>query len=407
MPDTPGMAKMLTGLLRAGHLAGFEQLPAVLRRQAAEAGLRNARCYLADLRGQTLRELTGRGPTAGRGGESLSVEDSPAGLAYRHMRVIGPAGEDEPPRYWAPVLDGTQRLGVLRVDAEGQHDEAVQEAVEALASVTGLLLTSKRPVSDSYARLERTQPTGVSAEMLGKLMPPTAYADEQVVLAAASEPAAETGGDAFDYAIAGTKVHLALFDAMGHDSRAGLMASLAVATCRASRRLGNGLVAITDHIESTLLDEFGPGRYVTGVVAELDTRSGVLAWVNRGHYPPSLVRGGHALSVLDCPPGPPMGTDLGLPVKRCREQLQRGDRLLLHTDGVVQREASERESGLTRFVDSVLKEQAEGLSVPETLRRLMRSLSELPDERPADDATVLFAEWRGAGSDPLHPPLRA
>lgn len=40
----------------------------------------------------------------------------------------------------------------------------------------------------------------------------------------------------FDYALAEETVHLALFDAMGHDTAAGLTANLALAASRNHRR---------------------------------------------------------------------------------------------------------------------------------------------------------------------------
>ncbi|MFI6206307.1 SpoIIE family protein phosphatase [Streptomyces sp. NPDC051041] len=49
----------------------------------------------------------------------------------------------------------------------------------------------------------------------------------------------------------------------------------------------------------------------------------------RGH------RGHRRGSLPQCPPSGPMGTDPGLPVTECVEQLEPGDRLLSYTDGVV------------------------------------------------------------------------
>ncbi len=46
------------------------------------------------------------------------------------------------------------------------------------------------------------------------------------------------GGDTFDYALAYDTVHLGVFDAMGHDTTAGLTSSLAVAAFRNHRLQG-------------------------------------------------------------------------------------------------------------------------------------------------------------------------
>lgn len=135
------------------------------------------------------------------------------------------------------MLDGTERMGVLRVTAVHDDDRA-REAMERLASLIALILHSRRESSDLLARLERVEPLNVAAEMQWKLMPPRVYADGRVVIAGALEPAYRISGDAFDYATDGPVVHLSVFDAMGHDTAAGLSAALAVGACRNTRRQG-------------------------------------------------------------------------------------------------------------------------------------------------------------------------
>jgi serine/threonine protein phosphatase PrpC len=384
---------MLGGLLHDGRLCTLEQLPAVVNRHAVRAGLEGTAIYLADLREDMLRELTGCGLDAGAGGEELPVDGSLAGRAFTLIRTLtSSAGEDGEQRYWVPILDGTRRLGVLRADgADGAED-----VLHYLVSVLGIQLVTKYPFSDAYARLVRSGSMNVAAEMQWALMPPRAFASDQVVVAAAMEPTYAVGGDAFDYALADDTLHLAVFDAMGHDSTAGLTANLAVATCRNQRRQGVDLATTSERIEAALIEHFGHSRYATAILADLDVRSGELVWANRGHHPPVLIRGGRWTNILPCPPAHPMGTDLHLPVEVCREQLEPGDRLLLYTDGVTEARGRDgREFGLTRFTDFILRSQADGLPVPETLRRLMNAILGYHGGKLQDDATVLFCEWCG------------
>ncbi|MFC9315996.1 hypothetical protein ACFTWR_16725 [Streptomyces nigra] len=108
-----------------------------------------------------------------------------------------------------------------------------------------LLLLSKGAFSDSHARLVRTGPMNVAAAMQWNLTPPPAarrpppaYAEHDVTVGAVMEPAYQVGGDAFDHAVAGHTLHLGVFDAMGHDTTAGITADVAVAACRNARRQG-------------------------------------------------------------------------------------------------------------------------------------------------------------------------
>ncbi|WP_372500046.1 PP2C family protein-serine/threonine phosphatase [Streptomyces sudanensis] len=393
--------RMLAGLLADSHLMPVESLPARVRENAAVAGFPEVLIYLGDLQRHVLSPLPGEGSDAGDRQARVPIQGTVAGRAFQYGQALpaGPAGE-EGRDWWVPLLDGTERMGVLRVTAVHDDDRA-QEEMERLASLIAMILHSKRESSDLLARLERTEPLNVAAEMQWKLMPPRVYADGRVVIAAALEPAYWISGDAFDYATDGPLVHLSVFDAMGHDTAAGLSANLAVGACRNTRRQGGGLVACGEAVEAELIEQYDQRRYVTGILATLDTRTGTLSWVNRGHHPPLIIRDGRWATHPQCPPAHPMGTGLGLESHVCREQLQPGDRVVLYTDGIVEAGgAGGPRFGLERFTDLLVRHHADGLSVPETLRRVIHAVREHHDDRLQDDATVLFCQWLGPDPGP-------
>lgn len=398
--------RMLTGLLDESHVMSFERMPSRVAEHATAAGFSDVLIYLGDLQRDALRLLTGKGLDAAAGapeGKALmSVEGTVAGRAYQHGLIVPVADSGNGVRgWWVPLLDGTERLGVLYITSAAEDGTGVRRDMLALASLVAMLVVGSRDTSDSYARLTRLRRMNVAAEMQWTLMPPRTYADHRVIIGAVMEPAYEVSGDAYDYATAADVVHLSLFDAMGHDTSAGLTANLAMGACRNHRRQGTALGDLGDAIERVLLEQFGSSRYVTGVLADLDTTTGVLTWVNRGHLPPVVIRDSRWTTLLRCPPAHPMGTDLHLPTRICREQLQPGDRLVLYTDGITEaRTPGGEEFGLTRFIDFLVRHHIDGLSVPETLRRLIRAHLRHHDGRLQDDATILLCEWLGPRAAP-------
>ncbi|MFF9603568.1 PP2C family protein-serine/threonine phosphatase [Streptomyces sp. NPDC014684] len=396
---------VLLHLIEASHTATLEQLPGLIADHAARLGVTDVALFCVDIQETVLRQITGRGMDAGAGGDEVPVEGTLPGRAYQRVDLQAESAHDGSGRrrWWAPVTDGVERLGVLRADVDGD-EEAARQLLRHLASVTALLLLSKRSYSDSFARRVRTSSMNVAAEMQWNLMPPPAFAGHDITVGGLVEPAYQVGGDAFDYAIAGHTAHLTVFDAMGHDIKAGITANLALAACRNARRQGASLAETSRAVERVLAQQLGSSRYVTGVMAELDLDTGLLTWVNRGHPLPLLIRGRRRVIQLGCPPAGPMGTDLGLPLTECHHQLEPGDRLLLYTDGIVEaRDAQGREFGRDRFVDYVVRHHSAQQTLHETLRRLMRAILDHHSGRLDDDATVLLAEWRAGHQHRLTP----
>ncbi|MDP4502137.1 PP2C family protein-serine/threonine phosphatase [Nonomuraea turcica] len=403
---TPGVdEEMLGGLLRANHLASLEDLPALVAEFAGRAGLAHAMLYVADLQQQFLVPLPGQHDEAGNPLERIPIDTTVAGKAFRGVEPVqartataaaetGEPLDDGPRRLWMPLLDGTDRIGVLGVIVP-HAGEAVLARVSRLAALVALLIESKRPFSDVYAQLVRTRPMALSAEVLWNLMPGATFANDRVVVSAALEPAYEVGGDAYDFALNGDVLRLAIFDAMGHDTSAGLTATIAMGCFRKHRREGADVLAAGEAIDEAIADHFIATRFATGILADLDTRTGRLTWANRGHPPPVVLRRGQPVATLDGVFGTPMGLSLGLPTELGRYQLEPGDRLLLYTDGVIEAQDPQGELfGLGRFIDFVIKREADGVPAPETLRRLINTILDHQHGWLQDDATVLLVEWR-------------
>ncbi|MBM0228376.1 MULTISPECIES: PP2C family protein-serine/threonine phosphatase [Micromonospora] len=390
MTTTEPWLRALADLLSRSHRLPPDQLTTSV--DAALDGLGvTVTTYLADAEQESLRPL----PEPDRPAPPpLPIDTSLPGRAYTEVRVR--AGQDG--RLWVPMVDGTDRLGLLEIllpPGLDQADEAVRDGARLIAGLIGHLVTSKAAYADLLHRTRRSRPMAVSAELLWQLLPPLTFATDAVVVSAILEPCYEVGGDAFDYSLNGPWVALVIMDGVGHGLPAVLTTSVALSALRAARRAGGNLPDQATAVDAAVRAQWSDGRFVTAVVAELDTATGALRYVNAGHPAPVVLRGGRAVRALTGGRRAPLGVSAG-PTTVAEARLEPGDRLLLHTDGVTEaRDGAGEMFGLPRLVDLAERHIRSGLPAPETLRRLNRAVAEHRGARSQDDETIMLVEWSG------------
>jgi len=396
--------RVLADLLAQAHLMAPGALTGVLAERARPLGVHGVRIYLADLQQRHLHLLPGNAADAP--GE-LPIDSTLAGRAFQTTTVhrASAAASGGLAQVWVPLIDGTERLGVLELIVE-DADEAMLVRYRALASLAGLLIASKSAYSDTYAQVRRSREVALQAEMVRAFLAPMTFATEQLIVSAVLEPAYEVGGDAFDYSLLGERLHVSLFDAAGHDLAAGLIASVAMASCRTTRRSGGGLTDIVARADHAIASQFGSSRFATALLCDLNIATGELAWIPCGHPPPLLIRDNKVIKELFRRPWLPLGIadtpsatatdtgDLSPPVYT--EHLEPRDRVLLYTDGLVEGRARGSQFGLERLTDFIIRHSASGLSAPEILRRLNHAILDHQHGRLSDDATAVLIEWMPA-----------
>jgi serine phosphatase RsbU (regulator of sigma subunit) len=93
---------------------------------------------------------------------------------------------------------------------------------------------------------------------------------------------------------------------------------------------------------------------------------------------------------------------LGGPVVQvAQETLQRGDRVLFHTDGISESVGPDGSRfGLDRLADYLIRSTLDGLPGAETVRRLSAAVGAHVSQDLNDDATMLLIDYLGA--EPAH-----
>jgi hypothetical protein len=361
--------------------------------------------HLIDLEQRVLVPVPGPG-AAGR--EVLSVHGTLAGRCFASTTLLDTAATGGR-RVWLPLLDGTERVGVLELVVGGRREplpSSTMALLERLAHFIAILVVSKNPYSDHFELLRRRRPMTTATELLRHMVPPQVLATDDFVLAAMLEPAYDNGGDTYDYALNGGLLHATILDGIGHGLAAAGLAAFALAVARRSRRAGEELPARYGAIDREVAEQYPDSRYATGCLAELDVGTGRLRWVNAGHPAPLLLRGGRFVKELEVQRSPPMGLLLAAaPPVVGEASLEPGDMVLLYTDGLV--EARRPDGSLftaERLAEFIERQAAGGGAAPETLRQLREAIIERGEGALRDDATALLIEWRRGTQGEVVPP---
>jgi serine phosphatase RsbU (regulator of sigma subunit) len=381
----------LRSLLRASHQLPAARLGSAVAEHAALFGAREAVVYLADYAQHVLVPVPGAGVPERR---EVTIDGSTAGRAFRRVEPVRSPPSADSAHLWLPLLDGSERIGVLELVLDGEPDEAFEEEARSFASLVAELTVSRDAYSDTLVRLRRRENLSLAAEIQWSLLPPLTYASDRVVISGALEPAYDIGGDTFDYAANDPHVDLMVLDAVGHGLTAALLAAGAIGAYRHARRQGLALPDIAAAMDAVIAEQFPASQFATAAIARLDKRNGRLEWVNCGHPEPLIVRNGALVRLPSCPPARPLGLQSGR-AELCSTRLQPGDRVVLYTDGVVEaRSPSGEFFGEERLADLIVRAESAGDPPPETMRRLMGSVMQHQAGQLQDDASIVMVEWR-------------
>jgi hypothetical protein len=230
------------------------------------------------------------------------------------------------------------------------------------------------------------------------LLPAASSSPRDFKLAAEWRPASNVSGDFYDaFDLREQGAAFVVGDVSGKDVPAAMLASLIQGTAHASdwTRSAADHNAATEQLNRLLCERASQERFASLFWGYFEAPSGLLHYVNCGHCAPLLFRAGRKNVVRLSDGGPVLGLLPRARFDQGMERLERGDVLVLYSDGVIEAaNAAGEEFGEDRLIAAVeLNLHAE----PDGIRdRILRSVREFTGtDVLADDQTLLAIRYTG------------
>jgi sigma-B regulation protein RsbU (phosphoserine phosphatase) len=174
----------------------------------------------------------------------------------------------------------------------------------------------------------------IAREVQQKLFPQTLPSVAGICYAGKCRPAQSVGGDYFDFLeIPEGGLGIAIGDVSGKGIPAALLMASLQACLRGQVMDGaHDLSKLMVNINRLIFDASPVNRYATFFYGQYSPATGRFAYVNAGHNPPFLLRGGEAIPFHEG--GPVIGLFRPAQYKMGEVAIQHGDIFLGYTDGV-------------------------------------------------------------------------
>jgi phosphoserine phosphatase RsbU/P len=229
------------------------------------------------------------------------------------------------------------------------------------------------------------------------ILPAEFPGSEAFRVAARYVPMTSVAGDFYDFIVAdGKQAGLLIADVSGHGVPAALIASMVKLAATSQRAVAANPSSFLSGMNHALLGNT-QNQFVTAAYVHLDSESQELRYSAAGHPPMLLLRQGSVMEIEEN--GLMLAAFDFAKYSNATHRMERGDRLLLYTDGIVEAtDASGNFFGQDSLSD--LLRQTSGLPPSEAADRIIASVGEWAVSQD-DDLTVLVCDYLGTAQKPL------
>jgi sigma-B regulation protein RsbU (phosphoserine phosphatase) len=294
-----------------------------------------------------------------------------------------------------PLQTKDRIIGLIYVDSPFVLREFTKDDLSLLtvmANIAGIRIENARLTAVEEAERIMKRDLTQAAEIQGGMLPDQAPQVPGTDLAGFNAACRTVGGDYYDFfPYPDGRVAMALGDVSGKGMPASLLMMGLHARVQVLAEDPGNLAELMTRLNKATCAKCPSNRFITFFFCVLDTNTGELTFANAGHNPPIVVRASGKVELLEGG-GPVLGILPIAPYSEMRVILERGDMLVLYSDGVTEAtNVSYDEYGEDRFID-VLKAEREKPATS-IVDSVMKSLTAFAAGAPqADDITLVVAK---------------
>ena len=286
-------------------------------------------------------------------------------------------------------------FGIIYADspiAEGRFTEDHLKVLTTLASVAAIRVENARLTEARFQQERLERELQLAMEIQQRFQPTTSPQIPGYEFQGISFPCYEIGGDYYDFIQRDDgRLVIALGDVSGKGTAAALLMSSLHAAIHAQTGSHDTIVETVSAVNKYLAENIPPNRFVTLFYAELDPESGAVSFLNAGHNPPLIVHAAGTVEQL-ASGGLPLGIRADADYREGRTHMQRGDVLVIYSDGVTEAASpSGEEFGPTRLYEVVSRNvDASAAGIRDRIESALTKFSQ--GTKAADDITLVIVK---------------
>jgi sigma-B regulation protein RsbU (phosphoserine phosphatase) len=331
------------------------------------------------------------------GNKPVIIDDLPSRLS-----------KDDPAKFYLegfqsllflPQYDGGEALnGTVMLQPPGlELDKTMIPMLHWQAGLFGRGTTNlvlRNQLGEALGALDRE--LQIVGEIQRSLLPQQLPEIEGFEIAASYQTSARAGGDYYDFfPLHGARWGTFIADVSGHGTPAAVLMAITHAIAHSQPGTHTPPEVLLKYLNRQLESMYTrAGTFVTAFYAVLDPVERTLTYSSAGHNPPRLVRDGKVMS-LDKAASLPLGILPDQEYGEAMAQLERGDTLLLYTDGITEAMPPVKNGGSadlfgTERLDQVLLEESAS-SAMQCIERVRVEVDKHSEQAPPTDDRTLIA----------------